>query len=141
MSFVANLLLATVRMATPLILGGIGGVFSERAGIMNLGIEGAMLIGACTAALGQLGAKLDLLGGLGVDQGLLVGVHGHELDPGKAGFDHAVDCVSAAAANTDYLNVCNILHLFVENERHESIPLKLWIFMDCRAIKGTLVRG
>ena len=46
-----SMLAATFRMATPLILGGTGGVFSERAGIMNLGIEGEMLVGACAAAV------------------------------------------------------------------------------------------
>jgi len=40
------LIAATLRVATPLIFGTLGEVFSERAGILNLGIEGTMLIGA-----------------------------------------------------------------------------------------------
>lgn len=66
---------ATIRMSTPLIFGGIGGVFSERSGIMNLGIEGTMLIGACAAALIALetnSAWLGVLGGMAV--GTLVGL-------------------------------------------------------------------
>lgn len=35
-------------MATPLIFGTLGELFSERAGILNLGIEGIMLLGAFT---------------------------------------------------------------------------------------------
>lgn len=43
------LLQATLRMATPLIYAGIGETFSEKAGIINIGLEGYMLIGAFTA--------------------------------------------------------------------------------------------
>ncbi|CAN5856706.1 ABC transporter permease [soil metagenome] len=40
------LLGATLRNATPLIYGAVGEVYSERAGILNLGIEGTMYAGA-----------------------------------------------------------------------------------------------
>ncbi len=43
------LLSATVRMATPLIFVAIGETYSERAGVMNIGLEGLMLIGAIAA--------------------------------------------------------------------------------------------
>jgi simple sugar transport system permease protein len=44
--FVANLIAATLRVATPILLAAIGETFSERAGILNLGIEGIMFFGA-----------------------------------------------------------------------------------------------
>jgi ABC-type uncharacterized transport system permease subunit len=44
--FVAGLLDATVRAATVLMLAGLGEVISERAGVLNLGVEGMMLVGA-----------------------------------------------------------------------------------------------
>jgi ABC-type uncharacterized transport system permease subunit len=40
-----DFLAAAIRMAAPLMLVGIGGVFTERTGIFNIGIEGTMLIG------------------------------------------------------------------------------------------------
>jgi general nucleoside transport system permease protein len=40
---------ATIRMATPLIYVAVGETYGERAGIMNIGLEGLMLIGACFA--------------------------------------------------------------------------------------------
>lgn len=41
-------LAAIVRIATPLIFATLGEMFSERAGVLNLGIEGIMLISAMT---------------------------------------------------------------------------------------------
>ncbi|MDD5369572.1 MAG: ABC transporter permease [Anaerolineaceae bacterium] len=44
--FILGLLAATLRIATPLIFGTLGELFCERSGILNLGIEGTLLIGA-----------------------------------------------------------------------------------------------
>jgi simple sugar transport system permease protein len=44
--FLVGLIAATLRVATPLIFGTLGELFSERAGILNLGIEGTMFLGA-----------------------------------------------------------------------------------------------
>lgn len=44
--FLVGLIGATLRVATPLIFATIGEVYTERAGILNLGIEGIMFLGA-----------------------------------------------------------------------------------------------
>jgi ABC-type uncharacterized transport system permease subunit len=45
-------LAASVRVATPLLLAATGEAVTERSGVINLGLEGAMLAGALAAALG-----------------------------------------------------------------------------------------
>lgn len=66
---------ATLRMSTPLFLASLGGIFASRSGIMALGLEGMISVGAFSAVLGSYIFGNGVIGILtGVLVGALVGV-------------------------------------------------------------------
>ena len=60
--FSMDMVMVTLRMAIPLILASIGSVICERSGIINLGIEGMMLMGAIGAVMGTWSCTCDYYG-------------------------------------------------------------------------------
>jgi ABC-type uncharacterized transport system permease subunit len=50
-SFLVTWLAASVRLAVPLLLTALGEIFAERSGVLNVGIEGTILLGALAAYL------------------------------------------------------------------------------------------
>ncbi|MBY9080822.1 ABC transporter permease [Paenibacillus sp. HN-1] len=51
MDFMTQLLIAAISAGTPLLLATLGGILTERAGIIQLGAEGLMLMGAVTMCI------------------------------------------------------------------------------------------
>ena len=47
----ADILSSTILFAVPLLLVALGGMFSERSGIINIALEGIMIIGALMSCL------------------------------------------------------------------------------------------
>ena len=75
LAFIISIAGSTIRTATPLVLAALGGLFSERSGVINIALEGKMLAGAFTAAavtyaadtklgMGAASPWVGLLGGL-----------------------------------------------------------------------------
>ena len=65
MAFFVSLLAHTVQAGTPLLLGTVGEIYAERSGVLNLGVEGMMVMGALTAFMtsfytGNIGLALAL---------------------------------------------------------------------------------
>ncbi len=60
---------AALRLAIPILLAGLGGLYSERAGVVNIGLEGMMIAGTWFAAWGAWyfgpweGVLLGIVGG------------------------------------------------------------------------------
>src|SRR3954462_10856739 len=84
---------AALLLAVPIGLAALGGLFSERAGVVNIGLEGMMILGTWGAGWAgyQWGGGAALLGGLlfGALGGLL-----HALVTVTFGVDHVVSGVA-----------------------------------------------
>jgi len=84
--FTVALFTAMLRMTTPLLFTAMGGLISERSGVMNIGLEGMMLTGAFSAVAGTHWTGNSWLG-------LVIGV----LAAGGAASIHAVWCITFRA--------------------------------------------
>jgi ABC-type uncharacterized transport system permease subunit len=91
-------LAASVRVATPLLFAAIGETVTERAGVINLGLEGAMLAGALGSALGASagpwsGVALGALSGAAVAAVFAAWVVGARVNQIIAGTAVTLACV------------------------------------------------
>ncbi|QEK13050.1 ABC transporter permease [Crassaminicella thermophila] len=73
--FNLTLLQNTIRTATPLILAGLGGLLTMHAGILNIGMEGMILLGAFFGVVGSYFFANSFMGVvLAVLSGIIVGI-------------------------------------------------------------------
>ena len=56
------IVVATLRAATPLMLAGFGELITERSGVLNLGVEGMMLMGASVGFIGTVATGNPVVG-------------------------------------------------------------------------------
>jgi general nucleoside transport system permease protein len=93
LALISGFAAATVRVATPLALAAIGETITEKSGVLNLGIEGAMLAGALAAAVGAVstgtagGVLLAVLAGVvtsGIFAAVAVGAGADQIITGTA---------------------------------------------------------
>ena len=84
---------STLRRAVPILLAGLGGIWAERAGVVNIGLEGMMVLGTWFGAWGALefgpwwGIAIGIAGGAG--GGLL-----HAVATVGFGVDHIISGVA-----------------------------------------------
>jgi simple sugar transport system permease protein len=115
---------ATLRFAIPLLMAGLGGLWAERAGVINIGLEGMMIVGTWTAAwFGYLhGPWVGLLAA--AIFGLLSGLF-HAILTVKIGIDQAVSGLAInliAAGAARYLS--GIFFPAVGGDRTISPPVE-----------------
>ncbi|KUO52728.1 MAG: ABC transporter permease [Desulfitibacter sp. BRH_c19] len=66
---------AAIISATPILYAALGEIFAERSGVMNLGVEGMMLVGAATGFIVVVNTQSLMLGTLvAIFAGLLLGL-------------------------------------------------------------------
>jgi general nucleoside transport system permease protein len=116
-----SILLSTITFAAPLVLAALGGLTSERSGIINLALEGKMLMSACVTGLAAVAFNSAFAGVLcGISAAVLLSLF-HWLLTQKFSLDHII---SGMAINALALGGTNFLdRAFKDPERNEGIPL------------------
>jgi simple sugar transport system permease protein len=131
---------SSVRLLMPILLAGLGGLWAERAGVINLGLEGMMIMGTWGAAFAGMlaGPWAAVLGGLvfGALGGLL-----HALATVTFGVNHIVSGVAITllgAGLTKYLST--LVFEPVSHNPRQSPPLTGFDTYSVQPVAGWLGR-
>ena len=98
---------ATIRVSTPILLAGLAGLWAERAGVVNIGIEGMMIVGSWLG--GWAAWHWGSWAGIGcalVGRALVGLIHG--VATVRFNVDHVVSGIAInilAAGTTEYLSI------------------------------------
>ena len=103
MDTAAQLLVLTLAAGTPLVYAALGELVTEKSGVLNLGVEGMMLVGAVVAFIVAATTKSPWLGVVRRDarrRGALRAVRGRHADAaGEPGGVGARACRSSASGS------------------------------------------
>ncbi len=122
-----TVLLSTIFVAAPYILAALGGLASERSGVINLGLEGKMLMSACTTAIVAGSTGNAYIGvGAGVGAAILLSLL-HWLLTQKFSIDHVV---SGMSINLLAMGASNFLYGAFANRDSGSIPVLPTLTLD-----------
>lgn len=124
-SFIVDFLFMWIRVATPILLTSLGAVICERAGVVNLGLDGIMLIAALFGVLGSAwGGNLFW--------GIVVGIGSALLISGLFAYFHLVLKANAVLCGTAINTMAGGLTVFVlqlaAGEKGSSSSLKSFSF-------------
>lgn len=119
-----NVFSGTLELAAPITLGALAGILSERSGLLNIALEGKMLVGACVAALA---ASVGLLATGNPLIGALIGVAAAMIAAGLLGvllawlgIRHRVDQIIAGTViNIGAIGITNFLFLRIISRNAE----------------------
>lgn len=140
---IVALLASTLRTATPLIFAGLGGVFSENSGVVNIGLDGMMTAGAFFAVYGSYATKSALVGVvLAIVAGAVIAaLHGFLSISLKAD-----QIISGTAINiftpalTSFL-IFKIFHKGGQTDIVNSLPFNVPHFIANIPVLGDLITG
>lgn len=118
--WIGVLLVNTVTLSSPLVLAALGGLFSERSGVINIALEGTMLTSACVVAVVGVATGSAFLGlAAGILAAILMSLL-HSLLTQSFSIDHIV---SGMAVNALALGGTNFLARALPQYSQEKAPV------------------
>lgn len=105
LDFITSFLSSSIRCAMPVFIAALGLVYNERAGVVNIGVEGMMIMGALMGFVGSYytgsaWVGLHLAAAVGILMGLLLAVWAITLRANQTVVGAAINIIGAGLATT-----------------------------------------